>query len=279
MIFPAHNRPLRRDAFTLIELLVVIAIIAVLAALLLPVLSHAKAQAYRIQCLNNLKQLSLTLAVYTGDNNDLLPANGYGANPVPDVDKLWVMGSEHIYPAAFTNTDYLLNPQYALFGDYLRTPKVYKCPADRTTIGLGGEQLPRVRDYALNAYFNWKYPANDQPNNANYYTFVKSSEVARAGGSGLFTFIDTAPVNICNSGFQVYMGTSTFFWHRPSVEHNNSGNIAFADGHVEAHPWRNPATILAAHDGGYGDGAHFTTGNSSVNPDFKWLQDHASLLK
>lgn len=281
MNFLLQNRPRQRAAFTLIELLVVIVIIAILAALLLPALSRAKARAYQIQCLGNLKQLSLTYALYTGDNSEKLPPNGYSdsANPAPGVNRLWVMGGEHIFPNEFTNTDFLINPQFALFADYLRTPAVYKCPADRTTVAMGAEQMPRVRNYTLNAYFNWQFPANDLPNNNQYLTFVKTSEIARAGGSALFTFIDTAPVNICNSAFQVFMGTSTYFWHRPSVEHDNSGTVAFADGHVEAHAWRNPATIQAARDGGVGDGAHFTLGNSSINPDFKWLQDHASIHK
>jgi prepilin-type N-terminal cleavage/methylation domain-containing protein len=58
-----------RDAFTLVELLVVIAILGILAALLMPTLSLAKARAQRIQCANNVRQLGIGLHEFVSDNN------------------------------------------------------------------------------------------------------------------------------------------------------------------------------------------------------------------
>ena len=85
---PAGSPVGRPAGFTLIELLVVIAIIAILAALLLPALARAKQESLRTKCVSNLRQVGITMAMYTGDNYDEFPFSGNAFAQMPFVDLL-----------------------------------------------------------------------------------------------------------------------------------------------------------------------------------------------
>src|SRR5688500_4811264 len=99
-----------RRAFTLIELLVVIAILAVLASLLLPALARAKEKARRVQCISNLRQLTLSLHTYVLDN---------GRYPwrIPKAEG----GTQR-------NTN--VSATFQILSNELATPKIVICPSD-----------------------------------------------------------------------------------------------------------------------------------------------------
>jgi prepilin-type N-terminal cleavage/methylation domain-containing protein/prepilin-type processing-associated H-X9-DG protein len=269
---PASNTPaLERDGhgFTLIELLVVIAIIAILASLLLPGLARAKGSAKRIQCINNEKQMATVWMLYSSDNNDWLVSNGKNDPPTTQFP-LWVQGAFY-NPIDNTNYAYIIDPRYALFGNYLKTTKVYQCPTDRQLVKLGTRFYPRLRSYSLNAYVGtgtW-----DTRLSTMFRVFKKHGDMAAAIPAGILTFVDVNPDSICWPYFGVYLSQESFF-NFPNSSHNRAGVIAFADGHVERRRWLDQRTINAI-----SPDYHHHTDHSPRNADLAWLRERASIRR
>jgi prepilin-type N-terminal cleavage/methylation domain-containing protein len=142
----------KQNAFTLIELLVVIAVIAILAAILFPVLTAAKERGRQISCLNNLKQLSNAFLEYVTDNNNTVPPISLYNFPPPVPN--WCGTQE-----TFGRTD----PKNGSLWPYTRNMAIYLCPSDkrREAKGLSTSLVPSIEDrrnyplsYSMNGTLN-----------------------------------------------------------------------------------------------------------------------------
>lgn len=259
------------SAFTLVELLVVIVIIAVLAALLLPVLGQAKSRARSTECLNNLRQLHLGWTVFANEHDDALPFNNDTDQAGKDLTHpSWVAGwlrtaNETGDKSDGTNASLLVGMQYAQFGSigpYVQNANVYRCPGDKSR---------RVRSMSLNAYMNGTGIWQD----SNYVTFTKLVDIHKPADT--WVFIDEREDSINDGYFAVDMTTQYSIIDHPSSHHLGSGNLTFADGHVEPHRWNEGTTTPPVSPGNHLSGVPIFT--STTDQDMKWLTERATVRK
>jgi len=230
--------PVRTSAFTLIELLVVIAIIAILAAMLLPALSRAKDQAHVVNCINNHKQICLSVAMYAHENNDVMPARyfqgiemyggGYWPGPQPSVTS----GMTVEQAIAAVQTGLTKGPLW----NYCKNASIYHCPAD-------------VRFKHRRPGQHWAYDSYSKLDgmNGNFWQIPSIEKLTQVPEPArTITFIEEADSRGYNLGTWV-VNVDTDTWVDPlAVFHSRKSGIGFADGHAEGHKWLEDTTIRAA---------------------------------
>jgi len=228
-----HGRTARRQTgFTLIELLVVIAIIAILAAMLLPVLIKARSKAEGIYCLNNLKQLQIAWTMYYDDNDGKLAENRGGLSGAQ-----WTTGVLNwLFNPANTNTATLVAGQ---LGPYVtKNTGVFKCPADKVDASNGR----RVRSVSMNGFMGDVANIMSSPNNPGggvspgWRHYIKHGDITSPSPSMAWVLLDEHPCSINDPLFSVPMNKAT--WDdTPASYHNGACGFSFADGHAEIHKW------------------------------------------
>jgi len=215
--------PARRPAagFTLVELLVVIGIIALLIAILMPVLTRARDAATRTQCLSNLRQLTYAWIAYAQENK------GYIVDPNTVNDATWV--------GTAGNTDTEQSVREGALFKYIPDTRIYFCPADT---------WERLRSYSINDYLNGYWPT--------YQHIKKTGQLTNS--TEVMTFIeeyDDRGYNIGSFAIDPYPGWA---WVDViAVWHKRGTCMSFADGHAEYWYWDDPRTIKLGFSG-----AHFT---------------------
>ena len=204
----------RRRAFTLIELLVVIAIIAILAAILFPVLAAARASARDTKCLFNEKQMGLAFKMYNSDWNDrYLPAAG------------WPRGTWHSWP-------YLLRK-------YNKSLQIFRCPSALNSKVQSNDNRIITGDCA------WVWYDTDGKNGNLYCPCHYGLNLALAGmdpahpGSWAATVPTEAdvrnPVQVVYlmdaTWTDLYGGNVPFLLEQVKERHRGGVNVVFCDGH------------------------------------------------
>jgi prepilin-type processing-associated H-X9-DG protein len=225
-------------------------------------LSSAKKRAQGIQCISNLKQMTLGWQLYTDEQSDHYPPNACIGNvhfPVgeDEVNPSWVAGSMDMVNGLNaigvddnTNTAKLTGAAYAKFGSigvHVKAAQVYHCPGDFNVDPVSYE--PAVRSISMNGWINPGITngCNVDCWSAPFKKFTRSTDFVGASPSEIFCFVDERHESINDGWLWVsvtgYNADGTVDINnvsvndQPAIYHNRASAFSFADGHAQMHKW------------------------------------------
>lgn len=272
---------MKRRGFTLIELLVVISIIALLMAILMPVLRRAKGHAICTLCLHNLKTLSTAWLTYAVDNDGLLVGGHNGSSDGSRSDPLKRYAAvtdpqngngNYINYRVASYEDKLRGIERGLLFCYVKDLDIYHCLADKRhkKPPPSTAKSPAWRSYSIAGCMNGTLFFSQTK--AKYHPCTKYSQIKRPAEK--YVFVEDADPRGWNNGSWVVDLTRPVWEDPPAGWHYDKSNLGFADGHSETHWWKDERTIDMINESYWKQVARRQPGND----DLEYMQQHYGAL-